>query len=407
MAELQTSFPLDKQPTLLDLMQQSQRVTGLKNLNLGAARQFQSEDAQAAKMAQLAQIRSQFTNPQTGQVDRAGYQGALNMSGMGSEADADQAGQYEMQQKKLESTVKAIDFSSRILGAAADHPEYRQQAVDLVYQISESIGGKKPDITADDPPEKFKYFAAQGLSYKDKLQMDFDMQKQKQAQGNFEATLNETKRAHDLTAQNSGWVQTVGKDGLPVWTQGKYEGMPAVDNKTQVNINGRPLPATVIDKFTKAQSAVEMAKGFEGSFKDEYAGQPIIGSAANAAGNVFGDDSGQSSWWKNYQANKNETRNALFGGALTPTEKAEYDKQDISPGMEAGEVRKKLKRQSELAEVGYSRIVKNYGKGGFNTEEFNVNEDDGLINSITKFNKRRNNKTGQVEVLKDGAWVPQ
>ena len=201
MTELQTSFPLENQPTLLDLMQQSQRVTGLKNLNLGADRQFQSEDAKAAKMAQLAQIRSQFTNPQTGQVDRAGYQGALNMSGMGLEADADQTGQYEMQQKKLESTVKAIDFSSRILGAAADHPEYRQQAVDLVYKISESIGGKKPDITADDPPEKFQYFAAQGLSYKDKLQMDFEKSKEQRQQGNFDARLAETKRGNDIQQQ--------------------------------------------------------------------------------------------------------------------------------------------------------------------------------------------------------------
>jgi len=246
MAELQTSFPLEKQPTLLDLMQQSQRVTGLKNLNLGTARQFQAEDASAARSAQLAQIRSQFTNPQTGQVDRAGYQSALNMSGMGSEADADQAGQYEIQQKKLESTVKAIDFSSRILGAAADHPEYRQQAVDLVYQISESIGGKKPEITADDPPEKFKYFAAQGLSYKDKLQMDFDnlkeqrlQEREQRLQGNFDATLNETKRAHDLTAQNSGWVQTVGKDGLPVWTQNRQEGTPAYSS---TGISNKPLP---------------------------------------------------------------------------------------------------------------------------------------------------------------------
>lgn len=384
MTELQTSFPLDKQPTLLDMMLQSQRVTGLKNLNLGAARQFKSEDNQAAKLAQLAQIRSKFTNPQTGQVDRKGYQGALNMSGMGTEADADQAWQYEMQQKKLETSKKNLEYALSILPFAKDNPEKIPFVVRHLNEISQSAGGPPIQLTEDSTPEDIDKAIMSGIPILEKLKMEFDglkeqrlQEREQRLQGNFEATLNETKRAHDLTAQNSGWVQTVGKDGTPIWTQGKYEGMPAVDNKTQVNINGRPLPATVIDKFTKAQSALEMAKGFEGSFKDEYAGQPVIGGAVNAAGNVFGDDSGQSAWWKNYQTNKNETRNALFGGALTPTEQAEYDKQDISPGMNPGEVRKKLKRQSELAEVGYSRIVKNYGKGGFNTEEFNVNEDDG------------------------------
>ncbi len=133
---------------------------------------------------------------------------------------------------------------------------------------------------------------------------------------------------------------------------------------------GRPLPAQAIDKFTKAQTAHENAKQFESTFKDEYAGQPLTGGARNMYGNVMGDDSGQASWWKNYQANKNETRNALFGGALTPTEQAEYDKQDISPGMEPGEIRKRLTRQRELSERGYSRLTQNYAKGGFDTSGF-------------------------------------
>lgn len=219
MTELITSFPLDKQPSILDLMQQAERVKGLKNINLGATRQMQDEDSNSARLANLAKLRSAFTNPQTGQVDRANYQGALNMSGYGPEADADQAGQYEMQQKKLESTVKAIDFSSRILGAAADHPEYRKHAVDMVYQISESIGGKKPDITADDPPAKFKYFAAQGLSYKDKLQLQADEAKQRQLQYNQDANRSLQMRGQDQRDLSSNWVQTMGANGVPEWTQ--------------------------------------------------------------------------------------------------------------------------------------------------------------------------------------------
>lgn len=377
MTELQTSFPLDKQPTLLDLMQQSAQTGYLKSHGLVNQMAVQSKITEADKLAKQAQIRSQFTNPQTGQVDRAGFQGGLNKAGLGKEADEDQAGQYEMQQKKLETSKKNLEYALSILPFAKSNPDKIPFVVRHLNEISQSAGGPPIQLTEDSTPEDIDKAIMSGIPILEKLKMEAYGQNQQRLQGNFEATLAETKRGHDLTAQNSGWVQTVGKDGLPVWTQGKYEGMPAVDNKTQVNINGRPLPAAVIDKFTKAQSTLEMAKGFEGSFKDEYAGQPVIGGAVNAAGNVFGDDSGQSSWWKNYQANKNETRNALFGGALTQTEQTEYDKQDISPGMEPGEIRKKLKRQSELAEVGYSRIVKNYGKGGFNTEEFNVNEDDG------------------------------
>ncbi len=240
MTELQTSFPLEKQPTLLDLMTQSQRLTGLKNLNLDAERTMRAQDVSAAKIAQLAKIRSQFTNPQTGQVDRGGYQGALNMSGMGAEADADQAGQYEQQLKKLEATTKALDYSTKLLPMAAQYPEYRAGIVKHINEISAGIGGNPIALTADSTPEEFLSAAQSGISVLDKLKLQQDELKQKQAQSNFESTLAETKRGHDLTAGNSGWVQTVGKDGLPVWTQKRQEGMPAY---SPTGISNKPLPA--------------------------------------------------------------------------------------------------------------------------------------------------------------------
>ncbi len=188
-----------------------------------------------------------------------------------------------------------------------------------------------------------------------------------------ELSRNVTMRGQDLSAQNQPVEKVVGDNGQTTFvTRNQAVGKtPFVGN---ADSSGRPLPANAIDKITKAQGIKEAVDSFTSTFKDEYAGQPVMGGLVNKWGNIAGDDTGQASWWKNYQANKNETRNQLFGGALTPTEQAEYDKQDIDPGMSPGEIRKRLKRQSEIAAIGNKRLIENYGRGGYDIGGFKGEE---------------------------------
>jgi hypothetical protein len=48
-----------------------------------------------------------------------------------------------------------------------------------------------------------------------------------------------TMRGQDIQASNQGWSQTVGPDGLPVWTQKRSEGMPVY---SPTGISNKPLP---------------------------------------------------------------------------------------------------------------------------------------------------------------------
>ena len=85
-----------------------------------------------------------------------------------------------------------------------------------------------------------------------------------------------------------------------------------------------------------------------GSFDQWVTNQLNMGDAESQA---------RANWWKNYQAKKNQIRNALFGGALTRTEKTEFEKADITLEMtNPTTIKNNLARQAELAKKGWQRL---------------------------------------------------
>lgn len=108
-----------------------------------------------------------------------------------------------------------------------------------------------------------------------------------------------------------------------------------------------------------------------GSFKDNYGGygSAMLGNADLGFKARFAGDTSGADWWRVYQAQKNIIRNDLFGAALTATEKAEFEKADIDPGLRADVIRKNLQIRAKLTMTAVERTGRSMLAGGINPKE--------------------------------------
>lgn len=136
---------------------------------------------------------------------------------------------------------------------------------------------------------------------------------------------------------------------------------------------GKTLPFGAIDKLSKKEGVRDAYIDLADSFKDEFSGNPAIAGLENLGGRFLPGVTGkgdQANWWQNYQEQTNLVRNQLFGSALTATEKASFDAQNIVPGMDAGEIKRRLAQQTAIADKAYSKLVKATKDSGYDTSGF-------------------------------------
>jgi len=96
------------------------------------------------------------------------------------------------------------------------------------------------------------------------------------------------------------------------------------------------------------------------TFKDNYGGygSATIGDTMNAIARNTPGESQRADWWQNYQRIKLAARQSVSGQSLTESEKGEFEKADINPGMSAETIRANLKRQDDLLRIGLARHVR-------------------------------------------------
>jgi len=96
------------------------------------------------------------------------------------------------------------------------------------------------------------------------------------------------------------------------------------------------------------------------TFKDDYGGKgaALIGDALNTIARNTPGESPRADWWQNYQRIKLAARQSVSGQSLTESEKGEFEKADINPGMSAETIRANLKRQDDLLRIGLARHVR-------------------------------------------------
>lgn len=138
--------------------------------------------------------------------------------------------------------------------------------------------------------------------------------------------------------------------------------------------SGKPLPAPVVAKLTKQAGIYDNTQSLIAGFKDDYAGNVVTGGLENTAGRLGlpGATPGQADWWQQYDRQKNEVRNLLFGSALTPSEQAAFEQADIQPNMAPARIRTNLKMQADIVRRGLDRQGKVWKAQGFNTEAIDM-----------------------------------
>lgn len=155
------------------------------------------------------------------------------------------------------------------------------------------------------------------------------------------------------------------------WTENGVELEPIPGGPKDSKGGSRPLTLQAINKLSAQGATATEFAGLTDTFLDGYGGYKsgMVGDAANWYGRTFGDDTGRAQWWQRYQDQKNLIRNQLFGSALTETERAEFDKAQINPGMAASEIRKNLERQKAATERAALKIGRALAAGGYSTQQ--------------------------------------
>lgn len=137
---------------------------------------------------------------------------------------------------------------------------------------------------------------------------------------------------------------------------------------------GKALSAPVVMQLTKDAAKLQNLTGLAASFKDDFAGSPMMGDFENQlgrlgwTGGMTGATKGQAEWWQQYDRYKNEVRNELFGAALTETEQRAFEQADINPGMSPTVLKTNLEKQRGIIQEGLQRKGRVWAAQGYNPD---------------------------------------
>jgi len=135
--------------------------------------------------------------------------------------------------------------------------------------------------------------------------------------------------------------------------------------------SGKPLPSPIQKDLGEKAQTFQTLDSLSTGFKPEYSGwgSSGVGDAANWAARQLGmGNKDAADWWQQYQAYRNTVRHKLFGSALTQTEAAEWEKQDINPGTQPDVIQGNLKRQTKIIESAMERRAKSLTAQGYSKE---------------------------------------
>lgn len=150
---------------------------------------------------------------------------------------------------------------------------------------------------------------------------------------------------------------------------------PAVKAAAAPPPKPRAMTRPTINDLSGAGTGVTDLDRLSETWRDEYGGFGFswLGDLNNWAGrNMPGaapQDRERATWWQDYQGYKNMVRHTLFGSALTATEKAEFEKAVINPGMSPEAIRANLELQRSAAERAAKKLAAAYIAQGYPPEQ--------------------------------------
>ena len=136
-------------------------------------------------------------------------------------------------------------------------------------------------------------------------------------------------------------------------------------------VSGKTIPTGELGKIKDEISSMSAFKRLADSWDDSFTNMlrsETFGDIENTIGKKFGLGLGdQASFWMDYQELINAVRNKQFGSALTETERAEFEKAIVRPGMDPKFIKSALDTQARLLNNGLQRQSMLLRDSGYNT----------------------------------------
>lgn len=130
----------------------------------------------------------------------------------------------------------------------------------------------------------------------------------------------------------------------------------------------KPVPDKIIATLRDAQNKSDFTAQAASTFKPEFGG--MGGLAKSTMGTWLGGNTEAANWWKDYAKNTQLIeRHAMFGSALTASEKSAWRDADIAPGMSPRLIQENLTKRQALSSKMYGRMRDQYSKSGYNVDD--------------------------------------
>jgi hypothetical protein len=264
----------------------------------------------------------------------------------------------DLTKQKRQEYLDRLDTRSRILdGATAEDYTGRLQRLRALGDDldglprrfdAQAVKGHLDEVLSR--KEKLEQMGKDAKTLADKTEADLKAAKQ-----TFETGPEfQEKTRHNKEMENVGRMQAEATAGAKEVTLGR-------------------LPDAAVNKLSEIGGKVDTFSRLLTTANPNFFGA----NWANKLGNNFTVDAMRTlgvgletvNWWQDYDSFKNEVRHGLFGGALTPGEKSEFEKTVVTPRMAPELAQRNLQRQYDLARKGAERLVKAYEAGGYNREQ--------------------------------------
>jgi muramidase (phage lysozyme) len=143
--------------------------------------------------------------------------------------------------------------------------------------------------------------------------------------------------------------------------------------------DGRTISVGELSKFNDKLGTYAQLDSLSKDFKDDFTTSlpfEAVGDAQNMIGKKLGlGYEKQANFWMGYQETINKIRNEMFGSALTETERGEFEKAIVRPGMDAKTIRFNITRQSQIVKSALERQSLIFKDSGYDTRGMNAGLD--------------------------------
>jgi hypothetical protein len=159
-------------------------------------------------------------------------------------------------------------------------------------------------------------------------------------------------------------------DGTAGWEVDPVSMEVAAQRQASKPHEPKPLPSADRKELVETGGRLSTFDNLAGTFDDKFGGYggAFIGDIDNWIKRNIGGDQKGAEWWSTYQALKNVVRNDQFGAALTATEKAEFEKAAVNPGMRPDVIRNYLARQQSILQGALDRRAKSLAADGYRSD---------------------------------------